>query len=246
MNILLPFYCPNCKGLVFLLKGKEPLLLDHAHGQWAAHPCRRAQGKPLMQFDIVEKLIQLPENKGFAFKYRPGGHHRHELPQGGVVLRLPDPHRPNHQILTGENGLFEVRLPESQSLVQGCLIEVKGLKRTGPDRFRAESWAPAELPPSEELRFEAPTEIYRLILRAAEQESLESHCGRFLHYFESHGSPALGLLALPVEDQEGPLYGRQILLSPETNVLGALERIDLPAQVVYRIDQIHPDQLHER
>lgn len=246
MNILLPFYCPNCKGLVFLLKGGEPLLLDHAHGHWAPHPCRRAQGKPLMRFDIVEKLAALPPGQGFAFKYRPGGHHRHEEPTGGIILRLPDGHRPNHQILTGENGLFEVRLPEAKDLTQGCLIELKGLKRTGPDRFRAESWAPVELPPREELRFEAPKELYRLVLRGPEQEALESHCGRFLHYFESHGEPVLGLLTLPVDGGENPSYGRQILLAPEANVLGALERIDLPAQVAYRIDQIRPEQLHDR
>ncbi|MDT8445389.1 MAG: hypothetical protein RRB13_00665 [bacterium] len=246
MNILMPFYCPNCKGLVFLLKGGAPLLLDRAHGDWAQHPCRRAQGKPLMDFDIVQQLVALPVGEGFAFKFRPGGHHRHEEPTGGVVLRLPDKFRPNFQLITGENGLFEVRLNGAEALKQGSLIELKGLKRTGPDRFRCESWSPAELAPREELMQERPQEIYRLILKAAEQEALESHCGRFLNYFERKGEPVLGLLVLPVEGDDEPVYGRQILLSPEANVLGALERVALPAQVSYRIDQIRPEQLHDR
>ena len=244
MKLLLPFYCPNCKALTFLVKGDQPQLVDYAPGAWALPPCQRFEGKPILEFEIVTHLLGLKDQESFAFKYRPGGHHRHTEPKEAVVLRIADARHPYFQVLTGENGLFEVKLNGALGLVQGCLIGLGKLKRTGTDRFRTDHWEALELP--ELLAPTATLELYRLTLKAPEQEALETHCTRFLQHFDRAGTPALGVLPGLIQPGAVPLFVRQLFLSKEADLVLALEKVSLPEQVETSFHQIKPQQLHER
>src|SRR3989339_107961 len=181
-----PFYCPNCDGLAFVQRERR-LIVDFHRGHWSHHPCRLHNEIPILELDYVKLILASKADDGYPFKYVESGHHRHQEPSQGVVLRLPHQGKLYYQIITTDNGIFEIKFHEDPKLKKGQLIGLPGIKRVGPGRFRVTEWSFLDLP--EELGQQIPGEIYRLTLKHPEQQILERHCERLLTHFIRSGTP---------------------------------------------------------
>jgi len=237
---LRPLYCPNCKELVFLTDQEAPELLEAKETQWQKHGCQKFGDQPLFETDLLQKMLSLSSEEGFAFKYREGGYRGHGAPQQAVVLRVADEHHPYFQLITEDNGLFEYKFSDTDGLVQGQLIRIGKSRRTGNNRFRAESWSAIESLSFDESA--SQKDLYQLKLSSPEQEALEAHCTRLIKYFEKQGTPVVGIIPLPIDEGS---FGRQILISANADVLLGLEKTNLPSQLSYSIQQVQPFHVNE-
>ena len=243
MILLLPFYCPNCKDLTFLTQDEDHQWVEPSTQGWKQHGCLKIQGTPLKDSDLLKKLMSIPQGEGFAFRHRPGGYRGHGAPSTAVVLRLADESRSFFQVITPDNGLFEIKFSSAFGLVQGSLIQLKSPRRLATQQFRVDQWSLVE---SLELDSPSvPSDLYRLVLKAKEQEVLEALCSRLIQYFDRSGTPAMGILPVSIVKNPEQLYGRQIFVSPDTNLILALEKVNLPSQATYSIQQIHQSQVYE-
>jgi len=193
-----------------------------------------------MDLNYVKTILASTADEGYPFKYIESGHHRHQEPKHGVILRLPHMGKSYYQMITLDNGFFEVKFQDDPGFKKGQLVELKNTKRVGHDKFRVSEWEFMEMP--EQLGEEIPEELYRLTLKGTEQQTLEQHCVRFLTHFVKAGAPALGILPGPIN---GEVHCRHILLGPKADVVTALEKVDLPAQVDRGFQQITAEQLYE-
>jgi len=241
MFLLRPLYCPNCKELVFLTNESEPRLLEATTSPWQKHGCQKLGDQPLFKSDILQRLLNLGPEEGFAFKHREGGYRGHGAPVQAVVLRPADERHPLIQMITADNGLFEVKFSDTEGLIQGRLVNLGKSRRTGNNKYRVDSWEAVD-----SLKLSDSSEsdgaVYRLTLRSSEQEALEAHCTRLIRYFEKQGTPVVGITLLPID---GETYGRYVFISPRAKVLLGLEKTNLPSQLSYSIEQVDSLNLNE-
>ncbi len=234
MNLqpLLPQYCPHCGRLTL----RHPLaLLDCKNGPLVEHPCKRHQGKPILE--------QVPAwsvpHGNLTFHPKTATQQRKPRdPQWGLVLLVGDDEA---QVLELSNHLLFVKtkFPLSK-LKPGQLLNLASCKRIGQDRFRLEAFAPVRVSETWDGLIRMPEEFYRVTLASGNEAQLERLAESLVQLCLGQGILPLALTVKAVEPGENVIYGRQLDLDPNQNLLEALAQYPLPPQVKLSINQIKP------
>lgn len=238
-QLIIPHYCKNCQHLTFLLREGEPFqfsLLDYIKGAWKAHSCAQIHPdliQEVSQGAVYTELDRSPTS--IPFQHQPTGQSkkRHNLTIG-IVLNISENEGNRFvTVVTPENQILNVRILDAASTVTaGSPISLKGATRIGKDKYRLKRTDLVS--PGRKITRKKPTanSYYQLILKAKDQEKLETFINRLIAVCNKNRSLPINIIPVLIkQENDEQVFQREMNLPLESDLLQKIEKITVPELV---------------
>ncbi|MBU2648376.1 hypothetical protein KKI24_26965 [bacterium] len=244
-QLIIPHYCESCQHLTFFLREGEPeqfYQLDYMKGVWKPHSCSQIYPgltETISKRNALSEIDWAPQN--IAFKHQPGSQSKKRVPLTmGIVLNVTVKDESLLvDVITPENQLLNVKVLGTEPKISaGSAISLKKAVRIGKDKFRLESID--FINPGKKTAHKQPavSSCYQLILKAKDQEKLETFINRLVTSCNKNRTLPINIVPLPIEHIDGEqIFNREMNLPLETDLLRKIEKITVPESVQVTVRQ---------
>jgi len=244
--LLIPVYCPNCDNLSYLLLGKtgNREWIEYTDNSWQEHVCVQLKGSAIWDEAVIKERSGLKcglQRIPFEIRQVRKSFSPKELVEGVVLSLYQKDQKGWHlQVLTTKETIIEIRtLTKRENLSAGMFIVLKGMVRTGIDKYRLGEIIPADLPEVGSGEINIPQEYYQLTLSATDPALLETYTDRFLQFFVEQKTPAFSVIPKKIEkDNSSVQHQREIKLCPGSDLMRKFKDIPLPDTIQVSMKQM--------
>ncbi len=244
-QLIIPHYCQSCQHLTFLLREAEPFqfsLLDYKMGSWEPHSCTQINPElteEILQQNRYQELDESPQT--IPFKHQPSSQSKKRMPLTvGVVLDIiVNNENRTVTVINPENQLINVRILDSTRITTaGKSIKLNNAVRIGKGRYRlnqVEFINPRKKIPKKQSPSKS---YYQLILRAKDQEKLETFINRLVTVCTKNRSLPINIVPVPIiQENNEQIFQREMNLPLESYLLQKIEKITVPESVQVTVRQ---------
>jgi len=238
-QLIIPHYCKNCQHLTFLLREADPFqfsLLDYLKGTWKTHSCAQIHPNLIGEISQQTTYAELEESpKNLPFQYQPStqSKKRHKLTIG-IVLNVTEKDESHFiTVITPENQILTIKILDNTNIIRaGSSIKLKGAARIGKDTYRLEKTEFTN--PGRKTTHTKPTlEVYyQLILKAKDQEKLETFINRLIIVCNKNRSLPINIIPVMIKQEDNEqVFQRQMNIPLESDLLQKIEKVTVPESV---------------
>ena len=242
-ELILPFYCPDCKSLAYIYKvqGKKLSYCDYNDGKWIEHPCGITNAESFSKSDYITKIAHVEWGRQ-SITYRSREKEKKTLSQrftAGTILSIDhnSGERKQCSVLSLHGGVITVEIKKTEEpLSAGMLLNIEKASRTSPGKYRlqkAEQIVVKEITP---WRSGEEKEQFRLIISCDDSVLLETNVKRFLSFFKENQIYPMGLIPLKIKKSQGKqIHRRQIMIPAGKDLPKILNMMTVPDSVFLEI-----------
>jgi len=244
-QLIIPHYCKKCQHLTFVVRESDPFqynLLDFLKGTWKSHSCAQIHPgliEDITKQDLINKLEWAPTSLNFAHQSTGQPKKRQPLTMGVILNVSGSETNVGVEVLTPENQLINVRiLKHNRPVTAGRAINLKKAVRVGKDKYRLEKIESLNPGLKATMGKSTPESYYQLILKARDQEKLETFINRLIDTCNKNRILPVNVIPLPIERIEGEqIFKRELNLPLESELLRQIEKITVPESVQISVHQ---------